>query len=288
MADPEQPQKTDPRLRFDLFKKAEGRLLNSLQEHEREIKRLMAELETIRNLLDEASDDIEDKEVERLQKEHDQVEKQRRALEEVVNESAEMRRENEQEQEAQELPDNYTPITSQRLTMAASYSTRQELYELQEKEEWTPGDAYRFFEISNAIQTTQQYNFSTPIQENINQTYEIMRNVAEQQQNQIEMNYNPSMAEQVQTYQTPTSNQQTAYTTIPPENRTFSPEQNTLNTTPSANFSENYSTLDRQLDSNQNPTQNTTTNAMSSSNNNLDSGLKEKYKPNKPELDEEK
>ncbi|MGM5481084.1 MAG: hypothetical protein ACQESE_01595 [Nanobdellota archaeon] len=280
MADPVQPQKTDPHLRFDLFKKAEGRLLENLREHEREIKRLMAELETIRNLLEEASDDIEEKDQERLENERERVEEQRRALEEVVNESSEMRREGENERQAQELPDNYTPVTAQRLTMAASYSTRQELYQLQNKEEWTPDDAYRFFEISNAVQTTQQYSFSAPIQENITQTYDLIRNVADQQRNQIEMNYDSSLADRIQTYQSPTTSSQ------------FSASSTADNRPQSPDITQNYTTLDTQLSPEpntqhtgsipQNPEPSTADNTLDTS-----EDLKNKYKPNKLDLDKE-
>ncbi|MFP4195208.1 MAG: hypothetical protein ACLFSN_00400 [Candidatus Woesearchaeota archaeon] len=265
MADSPQPQKTDAHLRFDLFKKAENRLLEDLREHEREIKRLMAELETIRNLVEEASDDIEDEEQERLEEEQERVEEQRRALEEVVNESAEMRR--EEEQGSSELPDNYTPVTSQRLTMAASYATRQELYELQEKEEWTPDDAYRFFEISDAVRTTQQYSFSAPIQENITMTYDLLQNVAERQQGNINENYNPSLAGRIQTYQPPRgSEQERGGASLNADN-------------------ENYRTLDRQLF----PQPVTRTVETDSSNRGFSDhdNLKEKYKPGNLEQNQE-
>ncbi|MGM5480518.1 MAG: hypothetical protein ACQESC_03595 [Nanobdellota archaeon] len=219
------PEKTDPRLRFNLFKKAENELKFKLREHEKEIKRLLAELETIRNLIEEAGDDIEQKQQEQLENERENIEKQRVALEEFIRKSEESRNENEDET-ITELPDNYTPITAQRLTTATSYSTRQELYLLQKKEEWTPDDAYKFFEISDAIRTTQTYDFSTPIQENISQTYSLLQDVISKREEEIESKYDSTLASKVDTYNTTTPLQNNKETTL--ENKMMSDSYNNI------------------------------------------------------------
>lgn len=256
-------QKTDPFLRYNLFKEAEGKLLDDLKEHEREIKRLLAELETIRNLLEEASDDIEESEQKRLQREHEKVEKQRRALEEVVSESAETRNE-ESSEEAEAFADNYTPITSQRLTRAASYSTRQELYQLQGKDSWTPDDAYRFFEISDAVKTSQQYSFSVPIQENVNRTYDLIKDVAKQRRTDIENNYDSSKVRFTPEYQT--------------SDRTSKGSSSTPGIPSSSDMSKQYSSnLENRSDSS---FLFKDSGASESSNNDLTS-QKDNYKPNK-------
>ena len=199
-------EKTNPRLRFNLFKKAEDELTAQLLDHEKEIKRLIAELGTVRNLLDEASSDIEQKQAEELEDEREKLEQQREALEEMVSTSQQKRQEPQEEEEINFM-DNYTPVTTERLTMAASYSTRQELYSLQQKEEWTPDDAYKFFEISQAVQTTREYSFSTPIQENITQTYDLIKNVAQSRQQDITANYDATKVEEFKPYQSTTTQQ---------------------------------------------------------------------------------
>ncbi|MFW5865798.1 MAG: hypothetical protein ACOCU6_01755 [Nanoarchaeota archaeon] len=193
MADNPQPQKTDPHLRFTLFKRAENTLVEKLKEHEREIKRLLAELETIRNLLEEASDDIEQEDIDELKKEHARIKKQQQALEEMVEESAKAR-DPKRSDEQNNPSSTYTAITPERLTIATSYSTRQELYQLKEKEEWTKADAYRFFEISDAVKTSQQYSFSEPIQENVEHTYSLLKDLAKTKSDEINSTYNPAIA----------------------------------------------------------------------------------------------
>ena len=174
-------------MRIGLYEEAERELSIKLKQKEKELKTLLAELQTTRNLLDEAAHDREEEqETLTLAKEKkENLEEEIQSLEQVT------------QNVTQELTDRnetpYNAISQEEMTMATGYDARKDLYNLMYKTSWTSDDANRFFTISEAHRVANDYDFNPLVRENLDQTYNVIQQVVNRQQEQIKATYQPTL-----------------------------------------------------------------------------------------------
>ncbi|MCF7798574.1 hypothetical protein K9M74_01585 [Candidatus Woesearchaeota archaeon] len=181
------PTKTSSRMRIGLYEEAERELLAKLKQKEKELKTLLAELQVTRNLLEEATHDREEEQesITSAKENKASLEEEIQSLEEVT------------QNVTRELLDQkqtpYQAISQQELSMATSYNTRNDLYNLMYKTSWTPDDANRFFTITEAHRMANDYDFNPLVRENLNQTYTVIQQVVQKREEQIKATYQPTV-----------------------------------------------------------------------------------------------
>lgn len=179
------PTKTSSQVRMGLYEEAERELLLKLKQKEKELKTLLAELHTTRNLLEEAAHDLELDELKETTQKKEVLKKEIQNLEEVAKSvTQELVNRNQQP---------YQTITQQELNLATGYDARKDLYNLLYKTRWDVDDAKRFFTITQAHHMANDYDFNPLVRENLDQTYKVIRQVVEHQQEQIKATYQPTL-----------------------------------------------------------------------------------------------
>ncbi len=183
--------KTDPKLRFSLLKRSEEDILGKLAETEKQLKIFLAQLEATRNLLNQAANEIQEETFERTKTQQEKEQEEVDALEEVVAKSRDaIDKSNNKEQFS-----TYTSITGQRLTTATSYDSLKRLTELAyASNEWSDEESKEFFQIREALHQVRGYDLSEPLQETVEQTYQIIQLVEEKKPEQIALNYDATYA----------------------------------------------------------------------------------------------
>lgn len=187
-------KKTDPKIRFGLLRQDERRILQDLKEKEKQVKIVLAQLQAIRHLLSEVANDLEVDEYEQTLKEE---QKERDAkieqLEEIVGE---VKTEVEKEKGAQTL---YTGISAEKITIAANENSISRLYELAyTTNDWTDTESKEFFKIRDAVFQVRNYDLAENLSQTVDNVYQAIQVVSNQQENQITQNYKPQYAAQKQ------------------------------------------------------------------------------------------
>lgn len=184
-----------PEFRLGTLRKEEAEVARRLREKEKEMRVLLAQLEVLRDLIEEAGHEIQDeayqKAIEGMEKQREAQEKEVKNLDELVSESAKAVEGTSSEDEGPA----YTAITAQKLTLATGTKSIERLYELAYATgEWTKEESKQFFEISEAVRTSRNYDLADALKQNVDQTYKALQFVAEQKREEIDRNYNPSYA----------------------------------------------------------------------------------------------
>lgn len=180
--------KTDPHVRIGILREAEDKLLSDLKKEEIRIKQLLAEINVIRNQIEEAGNEIEQEELTTLVSERKKETKEFQELENIISESEKTRVSEITSLDAikNEGLNNY------QLQVATRTDSIKQLYELAYKPIWSQEDSQKFFLIQESTRKANAYELSNPIQQNVSDTYKALQFVEEQQKKQIETLYDPS------------------------------------------------------------------------------------------------
>lgn len=218
-------QKTDPRVRIGMLQEAEREMLEQIQKYEEALRKLLAELRATRALIEEAHNDMESAQVERVQETQEEIDRQTQALEEVLASSVEERQVQEEEDHiVQQNVVQYQAATdqaAQKIETAGSRQTIDRLMNLAYTDNWSQQQAQEFFTLQDTITDTMNYDLNPALRENVSQSYQALQAVRERAKNQIQQNYNPGLAPPPQQ---PSTNQNPARLFSPATPETYKPQ----------------------------------------------------------------
>lgn len=185
----------NPQFRLGTLQKEEQEVARRLHEKEKEIRILLAQLQAIHDLVEEAGKELSDEEysnaIEEIEEQREAQKQAIQNLEEVINQSTKVLG----VQVDEELGQAYTAITAKKLSLATGKKSIERLYELAyTNSAWTEQESKEFFTIRDAIATSKNYDLADVLKQNIDQTYKALQFVATQKKEDIKRTYNAEYA----------------------------------------------------------------------------------------------
>lgn len=201
----EKLEKTDARVRLGMLEEAKRELQTKIQKHENDLKILIAQIKTMQRLIEEAQDDMEHESMQHVEEIQEEINNQAQVLEEMLDKT-ENAKKDAREIFGEEINTHYKSqstykINEDILTTAASGISENRLRELQYKSNWTDKDAADFFAIRDSVTATGNYELNSFLKENVDRTYDALRDVMIQQKSQIKENYQTDFSKQMQSEQ---------------------------------------------------------------------------------------
>ena len=195
-------KKTDAKVRLGMLEEAKRELLTKVKEQETNLKILLTQIKAMQRLIEEAQLDIEHEAEEKVELMQEEIDKQTKVLESMLEETETAKKDaknifgEELNNQYEGTKSNYQ-INEDLLMTAASGASTNKLRELQYKNNWSQEDAKDFFAIKNSISASTQYDLNPFLKENVNETYNALKDVIKQQENQIQKNYNPELSNKI-------------------------------------------------------------------------------------------
>ncbi len=182
--------------RLAQLREDEEQLIGQIKLQQKKVRELIEQLKAVQNLVAEAFEQT------KLEEHSTKVREQSKQRKEILKSLEDVVEDTKQQFIQANVQEEYSSINAQKLSLASQGTER--LYQLAEKSDpWTSSEQKEFLELKDAIQSTVQYDLSKSLREDIDRSYEVLKNVLQEREEDIKKSYQQLLEQQRKTTMQP-------------------------------------------------------------------------------------